>query len=273
MFALYFPDSNRPNGDPLPEVPARPRNTRRAGRPSGKTPRLGSAHGMLAPMSEQTALADLEREIATPGGGMDGLRLVAAPFVPEVRLHLAEDAILWWARMEAAAGRSLPPPYWASVWAGGQALARHLLDHPELAAGRRVLDLASGSGLVAIAAALAGAERVTANDVDPYAVAAVTANARANRVELAVTGGDLLDGPVHADLLLAGDVLYDAGLAARVLPFLQRAADRGVEVLVGDPDRGHLPADRLDRVASYPVPTTEPSVDSPVRRVHVLRPR
>ncbi|MFR9778492.1 class I SAM-dependent methyltransferase [Micromonospora sp. MS34] len=228
---------------------------------------------MLAPVRGYTALSDLEQEIAEPGGGPDRLRLVATPFVPEVRLHLAEDAILWWARMEAAAGRSLPPPYWASVWAGGQALARHLLDHPELAAGRQVLDLASGSGLVAIAAALAGADRVAANDVDPYAVAAVTVNARANRVTVAATGGDLLDGTVSADLLVAGDVLYDAELAGRVLPFLQRAVERGVEVLVGDPDRGHLPPDRLEVVASYPVPTTEPSVDSPVRRVHVLRPR
>jgi predicted nicotinamide N-methyase len=240
---------------------------------NGKSPRDGPGRGMLAPVSGNPALADLEREIAAPGGGPDRLRLVATPFVPEVRLHLAEDAILWWARMEAAAGHSLPPPYWASVWAGGQALARHLLDHPELAAGRRVLDLATGSGLVAIAAALAGADRVAANDVDPYALAAVTVNARANRVTVAASGGDLLDGPIDADLLLAGDVLYDAGLAGRVLPFLQRAAERGVEVLVGDPDRGHLPPDRLEVLASYPVPTTEPAVDSPVRRVHVLRPR
>ncbi|MEU8261420.1 50S ribosomal protein L11 methyltransferase [Micromonospora sp. NPDC048999] len=228
---------------------------------------------MLAPVREPTALEDLEREIAAPGVGLDRLRLVAAPFVPEVRLHLAEDAILWWARMEAAAGHRLAPPYWASVWAGGQALARHLLDHPELAAGRRVIDLAAGSGLVAIAAALAGAERVVANDIDPYAVAAVTVNARANRVAVAATGDDLLDATIRADLLLAGDVLYETALAGRVLPFLQRAADRGVEVLVGDPDRGHLPPDRLEVVASYPVPTTEPAVDTPVRRVQVLRPR
>lgn len=175
--------------------------------------------------------------------------------------------------MEAAAGRPLPPPYWASVWAGGQALARHLLDHPELAAGRRVLDLGAGSGLVAIAAALAGADRVVANDVDPYAVAAVTVNARANRVRVAVDSDDLLDGVAGVDLLVAGDALYDAELAARVLPYLRRCADRGVEVLVGDPDRGHLPPAGLELVASYPVPTTEPSVDSPVRRVQVLRPR
>ncbi|MET7751807.1 50S ribosomal protein L11 methyltransferase [Micromonospora sp. NPDC005367] len=219
------------------------------------------------------ALSELEREIGAPGDGLDRLRLAPTPFVPEVRLHVAEDPILWWARMEAYAGHRLPPPYWASVWAGGQALARHLLDHPDLAAGRRVLDLAAGSGLVAIAAALAGAEQVTANDIDPYAVAAVTVNARANRVRVAATGGDLLDTvATGADLLLAGDVLYDEALADRVLPFLARAAANGTEVLVGDPDRGHLPPGRLAVVASYPVPTTEPAVDSPVRRVQVLRP-
>ncbi|WP_231933565.1 class I SAM-dependent methyltransferase [Micromonospora coxensis] len=220
------------------------------------------------------ALAVLEREIAAPGDGLDRLRLVPTPFVPEVSLLLAEDAIVWWARMEAAAGRALPPPYWASAWAGGQALARHLLDHPELAAGRRVLDLAAGSGLVAIAAALAGADRVAANDIDPYAVAAVTVNARANGVVVTASGGDLLDGDgTDVDLLVAGDALYDRELAGRVLPFLRRAASAGALVLVGDPDRGHLPTDALEVVASYPVPTTEPSVDSPVRRVQVLRPR
>ncbi|MFC3500317.1 class I SAM-dependent methyltransferase [Micromonospora krabiensis] len=230
---------------------------------------------MLATVDDAAAaaLTELEREIDAPGGGLDRLRLVPIPFVPEVRLHLAEDAIVWWARMEASAGHALPPPYWASVWAGGQALARHLLDHPELAAGRRVLDLAAGSGLVAIAAALAGAAHVTANDIDPYAVAAVTVNARANQVTVAATGGDLLDSTdLGTDLLVAGDVLYDRELAGRVLPFLARAAEAGAEVLVGDPDRGHLPRGRLDSVATYPVPTTEPSVDSPVRRVQVLRP-
>ncbi|MBO4163651.1 methyltransferase [Micromonospora sp. MMS20-R2-23] len=220
------------------------------------------------------ALAELEREIDAPGDGLDRLRLVPTPFVPEVRLHLAEDAIVWWARMEAAAGRALPPPFWASAWAGGQALARHLLDHPDLVAGRRVLDLAAGSGLVAIAAALGGATQVVANDVDPYAVAAVTVNARANRVRVQARSGDLLDDDgTQAELLVAGDVLYDGELADRVLPYLRRAAQGGTQVLVGDPDRGHLPWDVLEVVASYPVPTTEPSVDSPVRRVQVLRPR
>jgi predicted nicotinamide N-methyase len=229
---------------------------------------------MLAPVrGAAAALADLEREIRMPGAGLDRLHLVPTPFVPEVRLHLAEDAILWWARMEAHAGRRLPPPFWASVWAGGQALARHLLDHPELVAGRRVLDLAAGSGLVAMAAALAGAEQVVANDIDPYAVAAVTVNARANDVRVTARGGDLLDSePVGVDLVVAGDVLYSRVMAERMLPFLHRAAAAGADVLVGDPGRGHLPSDGLAVVADYPVPTTEPAVDTPLRRVQVLRP-
>lgn len=230
---------------------------------------------MLAPMrgAAATALSELEREIDAPGSGLDRLQLVPTPFVPEVRLHLAEDAIVWWARMEALAGHALPPPYWASAWAGGQALARHLLDHPELAAGRRVLDLAAGSGLVAIAAALAGAADVVANDIDPYAVAAIIVNARANRVTIDASGDDLLDSVgVDADLVVAGDVFYSRPMAERMLPFLRRAVASGAEVLVGDPGRGHLPADGLRVLADYPVPTTEPSVDSSLRRVQVLRP-
>ncbi|GGL95597.1 MULTISPECIES: class I SAM-dependent methyltransferase [Micromonospora] len=227
---------------------------------------------MLAPVRTGAALTELENEIGVPGAGMDRLRLMPTPFVPEVRLHLAEDAIVWWARMEASAGNALPAPYWASAWAGGQALARHLLDHPELVAGRRVLDLATGSGLVAIAAALAGAERVEANDIDPYALAAATVNARANGVTVVTSSGDLLDAPrPAADLLVAGDVFYTPAMTARMLAFLDRISAAGVEVLVGDPGRGELPPHRLSVVASYSVPTTEPFVDSPVRRVQVLR--
>lgn len=220
------------------------------------------------------AAAALRREVDAPGHGPDRLRLEPTPLVPQIRLYVAEDAILWWARLEAAAGRPLPAPYWASAWPGGQALARHLLDHPDLAAGRRVLDLATGSGLVAIAAALSGAARVRASDIDPYAVAAVSLNARVNRVTVEATVADLLDtdgGDV--DLVLAGDVFYDRPMADRVLPFLERVAARGVDVLVGDPGRGYLPEERMEQVAVYRVPTTEPAVESPVRPVRILRPR
>lgn len=218
------------------------------------------------------AMADLERKMSTVAdGGLDRLRLVAVPFVPEIRLHLAEDAIVWWARMEAEAGHALPAPYWASVWAGGQALARYVLDHPREVAGRQVLDFATGSGLAGIAAALAGAASVTANDVDPYAFAVVSLNARANGVEVSITDGDLLESVPQTDLLLAGDVFYDAEMAARVLPFLERVAASGATVLVGDPGRGHLPPGRMQVMATYQVPTTEAFVDSPLRQVQVLR--
>ncbi|BCB84241.1 class I SAM-dependent methyltransferase [Phytohabitans suffuscus] len=193
------------------------------------------------------------------------------PLVPEVRLFLAEDAIILWARLEAAAGRSLPAPYWASAWPGGQALARYILDHPATVAGRTVLDIASGSGLVAIAAAMAGAREVTANDVDPYAITAITANARANGVVMSPAAGDLLDGDGDgAEVVLAGDALYDGPMACRVVPFLTRAVDRGAHVLVGDPDRQHLPADRLRPLATYHTAVTSPPEDAQIRRADVF---
>ncbi|MFV2019636.1 class I SAM-dependent methyltransferase [Micromonospora sp. LOL_023] len=184
--------------------------------------------------------------------GPDQLRLTWVPLAREIRLFLAEDPTLLWARLEAAAGQRLPPPFWASAWAGGQALARYLLDNPDVVAGRRVLDFASGSGLVAIAAAMAGAATVTANDIDPYATTAISLNAVVNAVELTSTVDDLLESAVtDVDLVLAGDALYNPKLAQRVLPFLSRLADQGVQVLVGDPGRGHCSLDRLEPVASY----------------------
>jgi predicted nicotinamide N-methyase len=186
--------------------------------------------------------------------GFDRLRLTPVPLVPEVRLLLAEDPTVLWARLEADAGRALPAPFWATAWLGGQALARYLLDRPATVAGRRVLDIGSGSGLVAIAAATAGAAVVTANDVDPYAMLAISANAHANRVDLVRSSTDLLDGDGgDVEVVLAGDALYSRAVAARMLPFLARLAARGARVLVGDPDRGHLPEDWLEPVATYQV--------------------
>jgi len=221
------------------------------------------------------ALADLERKVLPPDiAALDQLRLVQVPFVPEVRLHLAEDAIVWWARMEAEAGAVLDPPFWASAWAGGQAVARYVLDHPQVAAGRRVLDLASGSGLVAIAASKAGAAAVTANDIDPYALAAIALNANANGVTVTSSYGDLLDGSGgDAELVLAGDVFYSRSMAERMLAFLERVVARGARVLVGDPGRGHLPEDRLDLVASYQVPMADAFADPDINHIDVLQPR
>jgi predicted nicotinamide N-methyase len=219
-------------------------------------------------------LLELEQEVATRGSGLDRLHLVEVPFVPEVRLHLAEDATVWWARMEARADTRLAPPFWASAWAGGRAVARYVLDNPKTVAGRRVLDLASGSGLVAIAACKAGAAQVTANDIDPYAIAAVTLNARANDVALAHSLADLLDGDGgDAETVLAGDVFYNSPIAQRMLAFLDRLTARGVEVLIGDPGRGHLPEDRFETVATYALPRADAFADAQLTHMSVLRPR
>jgi len=218
-------------------------------------------------------LAYLETELHAPQVfGLDRLRLVQAPFVPELRLLLAEDAIVWWARMEADAGAALTAPFWATAWPGGQAAARYILDHPATVAGRRVLDLASGSGLVAIAAAKAGAATVAANDIDPYALAAITLNAQANGVAVTTRPGDLLDGDGEdAEVVLAGDVFYHEALAQRILPFVTRAAARGASVLIGDPWRKYLRLDRLTTVASYPAPADDHSAEPYVRQISVLR--
>jgi predicted nicotinamide N-methyase len=199
-------------------------------------------------------------------------RLAAVPFVPEVRLHQADDAITLWERTEEETGTRQPPPFWAFAWAGGQALARYVLDHPGLVAGRTVFDLASGSGLVAIAAAKAGAAAVTANEIDPLAVAAVATNAAANGVAVTTTLGDVLAGDAAgADVVLAGDVFYSRPMTERVLPFLSRAADRGATVLVGDPGRAYLPRDRFEAVASYEVPVPRALEDAEVKTTAVYR--
>ena len=213
--------------------------------------------------------------LATPGtadSGLDGLRQVPVPLVPEIQLHLAADAIVLWARMEAEAGTTLTAPFWASAWLGGQALARFVLDHPETVAGRRVLDLAAGSGLVGIAASLAGAASVTANDIDPYATAAIGMNARANAVQIAVSCHNMLDDEAEdVDLVLAGDVFYSQPMAQAVLPFLERASERGAQVLIGDPGRVDLPGGRLSIVATYPAADAGALADAELEQVHVLR--
>jgi predicted nicotinamide N-methyase len=206
--------------------------------------------------------------------GLDDVCLTEMPFVPEVRLNLAKDAIILWARLEAAAGRALPPPYWASAWVGGQALARYVLDHPETVYGLRVLDLAAGCGQAGIAAALAGAAGVEANDTDPYAHRAIALNARANGVAVAVSETDLLDGAGgDAEVVLAGDVFYSKDMAGRVQRFMERVASRGARVLIGDPGRAFLPYDWLQPLATYQVPTTDGIENAEIKQTRVLQPR
>jgi predicted nicotinamide N-methyase len=184
--------------------------------------------------------------------------IAVPPLVPEIRLHLASEVTpLWRATEETLARNGLPPPFWAFAWAGGQALARYLLDRPALVAGRAVLDLGSGSGLVAIAAAMAGAGPVTAAEIDPFAIAAITANAALNGVEIALVADDLLDAPApHPEVVTAGDVCYEAPMAERLIPWLRAQAAAGALVLLGDPGRAYLPKTGLVACATYPVSTS-----------------
>jgi predicted nicotinamide N-methyase len=189
------------------------------------------------------------------------------PLVPEVALHLADDIEALW----RVVGEDGPPPYWAFGWLGGQALARYVLDHPDDVRGRRVLDLGSGSGLVAIAAALAGASSVLAADIDPLSAAAVRLNADLNDVTVDVMLADLLDaGPPDVDVVLAGDVCYDRDMTPRVLAWLELFGGR---VLLGDPGRAYLPQDGWVELASYDVPTTRDLEGVVSKRVRVFSPR
>ncbi|TWF73714.1 class I SAM-dependent methyltransferase [Kitasatospora viridis] len=195
------------------------------------------------------------------------------PFVPEIELHMAEEVLELWEALEAARGEvGLPPPFWAFPWAGGVAVARYVLDHPETVAGRRVLDLAAGSGLVAVAAALCGASSVLAIDIDPYAIAATEVNAAANGVRVEALAQDVLDGDGGpAEVVLAGDVFYERTMAARFLPFLERARARGAEVVVGDPGRAYLPRERFTSVAAYQVPVVADLEDTALKTTTVWR--
>jgi predicted nicotinamide N-methyase len=180
------------------------------------------------------------------------------PGIEGIRLNLADEVLPVWHALQVETGDpDAPLPFWAFAWSGGLALARYLRERPRAVHGRRVLDLASGSGLCAIAAAKAGATEVTAVDIDPYATAAIKANARANGVRLdAVTLDPLDDAPPGVDVILAGDCWYEADLAARALPWLRHARTLGIDVLVGDPGRRYLPVDALVELACYDVRTT-----------------
>jgi predicted nicotinamide N-methyase len=198
-------------------------------------------------------------------------RVQSPPHVPELRLHLADEITpIWRLSEEALQEIGVPPPFWAFAWAGGQGLARYLLDHPETVAGQRVLDFATGGGLVAIAAMLAGAASALAADIDPLCEAAVALNAEANGVKVSFTGADLLAGePPSAEVILAGDIAYEKPMARRVRAWLDAAHASGRRVLIGDPGRAYFDPSGLEQLAEYRVPTTRELEDSEIKRTGV----
>lgn len=198
--------------------------------------------------------------------------LIAPPLVPEVRLHLATEIVpLWRSTEEELAAQGVPPPYWAFAWAGGQALARYVLDNPDCVKARTVLDFGSGSGLVAIAAAKAGAGAVLATDIDAFAAAAIALNADVNGTSLTVTTDDVIGrGPAWQTILL-GDMCYERPLAERILSWLRECLATGTEVLLGDPGRSYFPKAGLAKLATYRVATTRELEDREIRETGVYR--
>jgi len=195
--------------------------------------------------------------------------LAPPPLVPEIRLHLATEVLpLWRATEEELEQMGVPPPYWAFAWAGGQALARHVLDNPAIVAGKRVLDIGSGSGLVAIAAAKAGAATVLAADIDAFACAAIRLNAAANRCTITATQDDLIGARNDWDVILVGDLFYERPLAERLLAWLTPLS---VPVLLGDPGRNYFPKAGVERLATYTVPTTRDLEDREIRETGIYR--
>ena len=195
--------------------------------------------------------------------------LMAPPLVPEIRLYLATEVVpLWRATEEELEKMGVPPPYWAFAWAGGQALARYILDHPQTVAGKRVLDIGSGSGLVAIAAAKAGAASVIAADIDAFSTAAIGLNAVANGATVSVTQDDLIGTEGDWDVILVGDLFYERPLAERLLAWL-KSLNRSA--LLGDPGRSYFPQDGTERLAFYNVQTSRDLEDRDIRETGVYR--
>jgi predicted nicotinamide N-methyase len=201
-------------------------------------------------------------------------RQLPVPHAPEISLHVADEATALWQKTEDELGEiGLPPPFWAFAWAGGQALARYILDNPELVKGHRVLDFASGSGLVAIAAAKAGAAHVAASEIDSFAAEAIGINAATNNVadRISVLLADIIGTDDGWDTVLAGDICYQRDIAERVTTWLQALSRRGAQVLIGDPARSYLPRDALEEIKAYQVPTTRTLEDADIKKSSVWR--
>ncbi|HWX89333.1 MAG TPA: 50S ribosomal protein L11 methyltransferase [Rhizomicrobium sp.] len=195
--------------------------------------------------------------------------LLAPPLVPEIKLHLAVEVLpLWHATEDELAKIGMPPPYWAFAWAGGQALARYVLDNPALVRGKRVLDIGAGSGLVGLAAGKAGAAHVLAADIDAFSCAAIALNAIANAQDIAVTQEDVIGSQGDWDVILVGDLFYERPLAERLLAWLMPL---DATALLGDPGRNYFPKDRALKLASYSVQTPRDLEDREVRETGVYR--
>lgn len=219
-----------------------------------------------------------ERRISDPAEFIcANTRLQAPPHVPEISLHLADEAMELWKLTEDQLGElGLPLPFWAFAWAGGQALARYVLDHPETVAGRSVLVFAAGAGLEAIAAVKAGAAAVFATDIDPFALAAMELNASMNGVRFEISGRDVLetglDGlPFRPETVLLGDVFFERPLAERVAAFAATCVAAGALTLVGDPRRSYFPVERMESLAEYRIPTTRALEDAEIKKTRVWR--
>ncbi|MBS4084086.1 MAG: methyltransferase [Rhizobiales bacterium] len=224
-------------------------------------------HDLQTGRREALALSNAEAFIRA------NTRLRPVPHVPEISLYVADEAVPLWQKTEEELGEmGLPPPFWAFAWAGGQALARYILDHPEIVRGKRVLDLACGSGLVAIAAMKAGAASAVANDIDRFAIPAVALNTAANGVDVETETSDRLDPAIALEsfgTVLAGDIFYERDTAARAHAFLERMRAQGATVLVGDPGRSYLPKDRMAALAEYEVPVIRDLEDAEIKRTRV----
>lgn len=198
--------------------------------------------------------------------------LIAPPLVPEIKLHLASEVVpLWRKTEEELEAEGVPPPYWAFAWAGGQALARYVLDHPENVTGKSVLDFGSGSGLIAIAAMKAGASQVLAADIDQFAIAAIGLNSTANDTVVAVANGDVIGTTASWHTVLVGDMCYERPLAERLLAWLHELSAAGAVVLLGDPGRSYFPKSGVEKLATYHVQTTRDLEDREIRETSVYR--
>jgi predicted nicotinamide N-methyase len=214
-----------------------------------------------------------QREMTDPAAFIRAnTKMLVPPLVPEVRLHLASEVVpLWHKTEEELEAAGIPPPFWAFAWAGGQALARYVLDHPGIVRGKSVLDLGAGSGLIGIAAIKAAAASVLCADIDRFAFAAIGLNASANDVAITATNEDMIGRTDAWDVILVGDMCYERPLAERLLAWLTARVAAGTSVLIGDPGRSYLPKSGIEKLETYRVQTTRELEDTDIRETNVYR--